>query len=266
MLTKPRVQELINYQLLTSGHYRSIFMAEAESYRPALYDALTQDKPITFDRPLHMEFDLTPGPSDLDPLSKDMLSWSGSMDLGGWKPRGSYSVISEKMVELLGKLRVPKYNLIPVILRFGNETKQYYIFHMYEDRDEYIDFDNCIYYSFCKNYKTRETKILNRFRGGYNSTKAYTAACHEYEAKGKEFEFIGLHRKIIPLKEDFDVLWIFSNTLKLSNSGRDFFQDHIGSLSGVVIVKVVRPPSYMIPKSETNLLDKPLDELLDNLS
>ena len=107
---------------------------------------------------------------------------------------------------------------------------------------------------------------MNRFRGGYNSTKAFTAACHEYEAKGKEFEFVGLDRKIIPLKEDFDVLWIFSNKLKLSNSGRDFFQDHIESLNGVAIGEVVRPPSYIIPKSETSILDKPLDELLDNLS
>lgn len=252
----------MNYTTSLNVFYRGLFFSEfTEPRMGQVYNAIANDLPMSFDSPLNMEFDMSVE-GDFDPLKADLQTWSGFMTLGGTAPIGSYAIISEKLWDIIKDLRMPpQYNLVPIRLMYNSKVRHFYLFHMYNTGDKYVDFENCIYEEGFRDRLKRETTILNRTKGGFRSREE--AQYLEYSEDQLTYKYRFL--RITALKENFDIFWS-TNAIRMNSSTKELFLKNIDDLHGVAISEVkIGQPIYICPE-EYHLLDQDLDELLDSLS
>ncbi len=235
----------------------------SEPYSGQLYDAFAKEQAISFDRPLNMEFNMDVE-TVLDPLASNMLMWGSDMMKGGGLPNGEVVIISEEIWDIMRQLRLPKeYNLIPIRLMFNSEVRFYYIFNIYSVFEEMINYDKCVFEEITTDLKTGREIVHKRFMGGFKSIEEQQQL-KEYSVDRTKFRMI--KRRITALKEDFDILPLSINHLRINKNARDIFQQYIGNLKGVALRDVVRPLTLFLCPEDYHILDQDLDELLNNLS
>ncbi len=136
----------MNYITSVNISERGIFFSEfTEPRMGEVYNALTNNLPMSFESPLNMEYDMNPNLNQEEPLNLDVQAWSGNMMLGGNLPTAFVAIISEKVWDIIKDLRLPpKYNLVPVRLMYNSQVRLFYMGHIYSDVSDYIDLANCI--------------------------------------------------------------------------------------------------------------------------
>ncbi len=241
-----------NYDLKASHNNRRVFMTDDEPYREKLFSGLSLQTAMSFDRPLNMEFEIEEGYDESkNPLENDMLYWSG---FAGWLPKASYCIVSNKLREFFGGFNLPKHTYYAIKLRWKGDVKEFYIFHLYDDFDKYIDFENCRYTTSSYDFIKNETKIIEKAIGGYSSTKQlrdHNSA--NYDATRRVN--ITTQQNIAPLIQDFDMAEGVANLIRVFDNIYDEIHSRKNEFRGIWIAETYSDVTHYVRKSDIHLLD-----------
>ena len=241
-----------NYDLKASHNNRSVFMTDDEPYREKLFSGLSEQTAMFFERPLNMEFEMEEGYDESqNPLDNDMLYWSG---FAGWLPKASYCIVSNKLKVFFEGFNLPNHTYYAVNLRWKGDIKQFYIFHLYDDFDKYIDFDNCRYttssYDVIKNEKT----IIEQTIGGYSSTKQLRDMNSANYDPTRRIN-ITTQQNFAPLTEDFEMGEGIANLIRVFDNMFYEIQSKKNEFKGIWITETYSDVTHYVRKSDIHLLD-----------